>query len=50
MRLRAFFRETFRRNNQWGCVVLMLGVVLLLALAVIGFFWFWFSTHWKLPM
>jgi hypothetical protein len=49
MTLRAFFRETFKQNNQWGCIVLMLGVVLLLALAIIGF-WLWFSAHWKLSM
>jgi hypothetical protein len=45
MTLRAFFRETFKQNNQRGCVVLMLAAILLLVLAIAVFYRFFFELR-----
>jgi hypothetical protein len=45
MTLRGFFRETFKQNNQRGCVVLMLAAILLLVLAIAVFYRFFFELR-----
>jgi hypothetical protein len=45
MTLRAFFRETFKQNNQRGCVALILAAILLLILAIVVYYCFFFKLR-----
>lgn len=45
MTLRFVFRETFKQNNQYGCIVLMLVAILLLVLAIAVFYRFFFKLN-----